>query len=173
MQHALDDGIPQGAARRATRLRLQPHAGAAQVRRQRGIAIANSFAIYDSAKGDCGLVKWCYNAMRLMQMPWLAGQAEVVAWTNARGAEFVRAECGPHVQRIVEFDAELEDVARRWAVATADACKTRGSRCHLGLKSVNNVALLKWQLVRHEGYRLVFLADPFPEPEPEPEPDQG
>ena len=28
-----------------------------QVRRQRGIAIANSFAIYDNAKGDCGLVK--------------------------------------------------------------------------------------------------------------------
>ena len=88
-----------------------------QVRRQRGIAIANSFAIYDNAKGDCGLVKWdpnpnpnpnpdhnpnpnpnpnanpnsnsnqvkwCYNAMRLLQMPWLAGQAEVVAWTNAR-----------------------------------------------------------------------------------------
>ena len=158
MQHAaLDDGIPKGAARRAARLRLKPHAG--EVRRQRGIAIANSFAIYDNAKGDCGLVKWCYNAMRLMQMPWLAGQAEVVAWTNARGAEFVRAECGPRVQRIVEFDADLEDLARRWAVATADVCKTRGSRCHLGVRSVNDVALLKWQLVRHEEYQLIFLTD--------------
>ena len=57
------------------------------------------------------------------------------------------------------FDPELEDIARRWAVATADACKTRGSRCHLGLKSVNNVALLKWQLVRHEEYQLIFLTD--------------
>ena len=44
-------------------------------------------------------------------------------------------------------------------MATADACKTRGSRCHLGLKSVNNVALLKWQLVRHEEYQLIFLTD--------------
>ena len=157
-QHALDGGALKGsgqgaAARRAARLRLEPHsgvsqlsalqsgaggersrwratlsppigaphAGVSQVRRQRGIAIANSFAIYDNAKGDCGLVKWnpnpnpnpnpnhnanpnpkpnpnpnpnpnsnpyqvkwCYNAMRLLQMPWLAGQAEVVAWTNAR-----------------------------------------------------------------------------------------
>ena len=173
MQHALDDGIPKGAARRAARLRLKPHAG--EVRRQRGIAIANSFAIYDNAKGDCGLVKWCYNAMRLMRMPWLAGQAEVVAWTNARGAEFVRAECGPRVQRIVEFDADLEDLARRWAVATADACKTRGSRCHLGVRSVNDVALLKWQLVRHEEYQLIFLTDtdvvsPNPNPNPNPNP---
>ena len=147
------------AARRAARLGLKPHAGASQGRRQRGIAIANSFAVYDKAKGDCGLLKWCYNAMRLVQMPWLAGQAEVVVWTNARGADFARAECGPRVQRIVEFDADLEDVARRWAVATAGACKSRGSRCHLGQRSVNDVALLKWQLVRHEEYQLVFLTD--------------
>ena len=63
------------------------------------------------------------------------------------------------MQRIVEFDADLQDVARRWAVATADACKSRGSRCHLGQRSVNDVALLKWQLVRHEEYRLIFLTD--------------
>ena len=144
---------------RAARLGRKPHAETSQGRRQRGIAIANSFAVYDKAKGDCGLLKWCYNAMRLVQMPWLAGQAEVVAWTNARGAEFARAECGPRVQRIVEFDADLQDVARRWAVATADACKSRGSRCHLGQRSVNDVALLKWQLVRHEEYRLIFLTD--------------
>ena len=144
---------------RAARLGRKPHAETSQGRRQRGIAIANSFAVYDKAKGDCGLLKWCYNAMRLVQMPWLAGQAEVVAWTNARGAEFARAECGPRVQRIVEFDADLQDVARRWAVATADACKSRGSRCHLGQRSVNDVALLKWQLVRHEEYQLIFLTD--------------
>ena len=156
MHHAVHDGAIEGPARRAA-LRLESVAEASQqthergvlpVQRQHGIAIANAFSIYDKAKGDCGLVKWCYNAMRLAQMPWLAGKAEVVTWTNARGAAFVQAECGHRVQRIVEFDAELEDVARRWAVATADACKVRGGRCHLGLRSVNNVAVLKWQLVR-------------------------
>lgn len=123
------------------------------------IAIANAFSVYDGANGDCGLLKWCYNAIQLLRMPWLAGRSEVVIWTNPRGADFVRTECGARVDRIVLFDNEMVQLARRWAKSTSNACGAAGRRCHLGLTSVNDVAVLKWQLVRHEEYRLIFLTD--------------
>ena len=128
-------------------------------RGHRSIAIANAFSIYDGASGDCGLVKWCYNAARLTRMPWLDDEAEVVVWTNARGEDFVRGECGELVHRIVQFDASLKDLARRWNEVTATACKVRGRRCHLGKRIINNVAILKWQLGRHIEYKLIFLTD--------------
>lgn len=123
------------------------------------MAIANVFSVYDGAHGDCGLLKWCFNAVRLVRMPWLAGQAEVAIWTNPRGAEFVRTECGARVARIVDFDSDLVELAGRWAKSTRNACGAAGKRCHLGVTSVNDVAVLKWQLVRHEEYRLIFLSD--------------
>lgn len=152
--------MPQGPARRSARVWEQPVTDASQLllpNVRRRIAVANAFTIYK--EGDCGLVKWCYNAMRLVSMPWLTGQAEVVVWTNARGQDFVRAECGHRVQRIVEFDGSLSDTVRQWGVATKGVWKACGLRCHLGIRSINDVALLKWQLVRHEEYQLIFLTD--------------
>ena len=52
-------------------------------------------------------VKWCYNAMRLLQMPWLAGQAEVVAWTNAR--------LGPGPERTPATTHLPGHLTRRWS----------------------------------------------------------
>jgi len=87
-------------------------------------------------------------------MRWLQGQAEVVVVTNRQGAAFTREECGARTPRIVGFDPGLVLLAQRWADATRGACSKAEKRagghrhCHLGNSRVNDVALLKWQLVR-------------------------
>ena len=52
------------------------------------VAIATSYYLRDLARAhECGFVKWCYSATRLLELPAFGGRAETVLWTNAAGEQ--------------------------------------------------------------------------------------
>ena len=147
------------------------------------VAIATSYYLRDLARAhECGFVKWCYSSTRLLELPAFGGRAETVLWTNAAGEQYVRAECGTLApRRFVRFRPELEALAAAWAEAVVphwrrgrghvQVCRNASGSCfdtnrssflfkdHLGPRRVNDVSLLKWQLVAHVEYDAVFFVD--------------
>ena len=150
------------------------------------VAIATSYYLRDLARAhECGFVKWCYSSTRLLELPAFGGRAETVLWTNAAGEQYVRAECGALApRRFVRFRPELEALAAAWAEAVVphwrrgpkalgrvQVCRNASGSCfdtnrssflfkdHLGPRRVNDVSLLKWQLVAHVEYDAVFFVD--------------
>ena len=121
---------------------------------------------------------------RLLELP-VGGRVETVLWTNTAGEQYVRAECGALApRRFVRFRPELEALAAAWAEAVVphwrrgpkalgrvQVCRNASGSCfdtnrssflfkdHLGPRRVNDVSLLKWQLVAHVEYDAVFFVD--------------
>ena len=110
---------------------------------------------HNSVVGSCGLIKWCYSWLELVNAPFLAGTAEVAVLTNDES--FVRASCsvvrnGRAQPRIIAFDPTLPPLIKGWRTALN---YTRDS----WYRTLSLHALYKLQLWSLTRYRAVLFTD--------------
>ena len=103
---------------------------------------------------SCGLLKWCYSAVKFAALPIHRGGAEVAIFTN--NASATAAECAQPGVRVSGFDPELAADIETWHAAQR-LIKPRKR----GLTKLSFVmsTLYKWEILRHVEYRALFFSD--------------
>ena len=94
-----------------------------ETRQSLGIATAFSFSTNSSSSisASCGLVKWCFSASQLVQLPYLEGGSEAVVVTNS-GEPYIASLCRTHPPpRVVPLDPRLAAAMDRWALVVRNS----------------------------------------------------
>lgn len=120
------------------------------------IALATTFVHADAVpsaqavSASCGLVKWCFSASRLVQLPYLRGRYEAIVIANDE--PYVRSLCRTEPRpRLLAYSDELASAVRRWSAALGGKPSRTGQ---IGLAS-----LAKWQLLSLTRYRAILVTD--------------
>ena len=127
-----------------------------ETRKSLGIATAFSFSTNSSSSvsASCGLVKWCFSASQLVQLPYPEGGSEAVVVTNS-GEPYIASLCRTHPPpRVVSLDPRLAAAMDRWALVVRNSTGAKG-----GLFTISTTALAKWQLLALTEYRAIFMVD--------------
>ena len=127
-----------------------------ETRKSLGIATAFSFSTNSSSSvsASCGLVKWCFSASQLVQLPYPEGGSEAVVVTNS-GEPYIASLCRTHPSpRVVSLDPRLAAAMDRWALVVRNSTGAKG-----GLFTISTTALAKWQLLALTEYRAIFMVD--------------
>ena len=132
-------------------------------RKSLGIATTFSFpstgSDSSSVSASCGLVKWCFSASQLVQLPYPEGGSEAVVVTNS-GEPYIASLCRTHpLPRVVPIDPRLAAAVDRWELQVRNSTGARGSRTRGGLFTIATTALAKWQLLTLTEYRAIFMVD--------------
>ena len=101
-----------------------------ETRKSLGIATAFSFSTNSSSSisASCGLVKWCFSASQLVQLPYLEGGSEAVVVTNS-GEPYIASLCRTHPPpRVVPLDPRLAAAMDRWALVVRNSTGANTSR---------------------------------------------
>ena len=107
-----------------------------------------------TVSASCGLVKWCFSASQLVQLPYPEGGSEAVVVTNA-GEPYVASLCRTNPRpRVVPIDPRLAAAMGRWELQVRNTTGARG-----GLFTISTTALAKWQLLALTEYRAIFMVD--------------
>ena len=126
--------------------------------KRKSLGIATTFIFKDSGNSSvsasCGLVKWCFSASQLVQLPYPEGGSEAVVVTNS-GEPYVASLCRTHpLPRVVPFDPRLAAAVERWELHLRNSTGAKG-----GLFTISTTALAKWQLLALTEYRAIFMVD--------------
>ena len=128
-------------------------------RKSLGIATTFSFpstgSDSSSVSASCGLVKWCFSASQLVQLPYPEGGSEAVVVTNS-GEPYIASLCRTHpLPRVVPIDPRLAAAVDRWE----RQLRTNSTRARGTLFTISTTALAKWQLLALTEYRAIFMVD--------------